>query len=212
MPCPKPWPETTTAVARAVAPESAARAEFRGRVLLAAPQGPTYAGAARALRPLLWARAAKGRSLTASGVYYLPFTIPGGPQGASLAALHVADGSQIVSNQAGGPALTIFVGGERYRSCLPRLTPARLAQGYLPILETAYTDGAGARYEQESFTARAPQLVSFVRLTVDARKAPARIRFAGAHVAGPRRITVPRGKTATVYAAWLLSPGAAPAL
>ena len=207
-----PQPRTSAGYAAQVSRALTARADVWGNELLAAPQGPTYAGAARFLRPLLWARAAKGRSLTASGVYYLPFTIPGGPQGASLAALHVADGSQIVSNQTGGPALTIFVGGERYGSCLPRLTPTRLAEGYLPILETAYTDAAGARYEQESFTARAPQLVSFVRLTVDARKAAARIRFAGAHLVGPRRVDVPRGRTATVYAAWLLSPGAVPAL
>src|SRR5205823_1089862 len=56
------------------------------------------------------------------------------------------------------------------------------------------------------------QLVSFVRLTVDARKAAARIRFAGARLVGPRRVDVPRGQTATVYVAWLLSRGAAPVL
>ena len=189
-----------------------ARQDVWGDELLARPGGPTYAAAARYLRPLLWARAAKGRPLTASGVYYLPFTIPGGPQGASSAALHVADGSQIVSNDAGSAALTIYTGGERYGSCLARLTPARLAEGYLPILETAYTDAAGARYRQESFTARAPQLVSFVRLTVDARRAAAHLRLTGPHVVGPRRVTVPRGRTATVYAAWLLRPGPAPAL
>jgi hypothetical protein len=208
--CPKP--RTSAGYSARVARALDARPDVWGNELLAAPNGPTYAAAARYLRPLLWARAAKGRSLTASGVYYLPFTIPGGPQGASLAALHVADGSQIVSNQAGGAALTLFVGGERYGSCLSRLTPARLADGYLPILETAYTDAAGARYEQESFTARAPQLVSFVQLTVDARHAAARIRLTGAHLVGPRRVTVPRGRTATVYAAWLLRPGRAPAL
>src|SRR5437762_954754 len=83
---------------------------------------------------------------------------PCGPQGASAAALHVDDGSQIVS---GRRVLTVVVDGERYGSCLARLTPARLADGYLPILETAYRTRIGARYEQESFVARSPALVSF---------------------------------------------------
>jgi hypothetical protein len=207
-----PQPRVSAAESARVERALRSRVDIWGSELLARPGGPTYAAAARYLRPLLWARAAKGRSLTASGVYYLPFTIPGGPQGASSAALHVADGSQIVSNDAGSAALTVYTSGERYGSCLARLTPARLADGYLPILETAYTDAHGTRYRQESFTARAPQLVSFVRLTVDARRAAARVRLTGRYLVGPRRVTVPKGGTATVYAAWLLHPGPAPAL
>jgi hypothetical protein len=77
-------------------------------------------------------------------------------------ALHVADGSEIVSERAGGPALEVSVAGGLYGSCLSRLAPARLASGWLPILDTRY-----ARYSQESFAARIPEtgsLVSFVRV------------------------------------------------
>ena len=94
-----PQPRTSAAYEARVAQALAARRDVWGEQLLAARNGPTYAGAALYLRPLLWARGAKGRSPTASGVYYLPFTVPGGPQGASAAALHVADGSQIVSGR-----------------------------------------------------------------------------------------------------------------
>ena len=148
-----------------------------GEALLAAPSGPTLAGARRYLTPLLLARGPKGRQLTASGVYYLPFAQPDGPRGAGTVALHVADGSQIVSQRVGGNTLTVGVGSggrERYGSCLTRLTPAKLADGYLPILKTRYVDAAGGRYRQESFVARIPEttsLVSFVRLEVDARRA-----------------------------------------
>jgi hypothetical protein len=180
-----------------------ARVDLWGNELLASRGGPTYGAAARYLRPLLWARAAKGRRLTASGVYYLPFTVPGGPQGASAAALHVADGSQIVS---GRRVLTVTVDGERYGSCLARLTPARLADGWLPILETAYRGPTGARYEQESFVARAPALASFVRLTVKAGAAPARVGLGG------RAAVVPARTTATLYAAQPVGAGAAPAV
>src|SRR5581483_12389634 len=67
-------------------------------------------------------------------------------------------------------------GSERYGSCASRLRPARLAEGYLPILQTSYTDAAGVRYRQESFVGRAygaygaRSVISFVRLTVDARR------------------------------------------
>ena len=90
-----------------------------------------------------------------------------------MVQLHVADGSQIVSRRVDGSKLTVFVGAhgkERYGSCLSRLETPRLLQGYLPVLETAYTDAHGNRYRQESFAARVPQtkaLVSFVRLSVE---------------------------------------------
>jgi hypothetical protein len=111
----------------------------------------------------LYARSAGRQPLTASGVYYLPFAEPEGPLGAGTVALHVADGSEIVSQRVGGPALEVSVGGERYGSCLARLTPAQLADGWLPILRTRY-----AGYAQESFAARIPEtgsLVSFVRVS-----------------------------------------------
>jgi hypothetical protein len=134
-----------------------------GEQLLRAPGGPTLAGASGRLAPLLYARSAKGKPLTGSGVYYLPFAVPGGPLGAGTVDLHVADGSEILSGRVGGPALRVAVAGERYGSCLSRLTPARLADGWLPILATRY-----AGFRQESFAARIPEteaLVSFVRVS-----------------------------------------------
>ena len=191
-----------------------ARQDVWGDRLLALPNGPTYEGAARNLAPLLFARGPGGVSLTDSGVYYLPFSVPAGPQGAASVELHVADGSEILERRAGGPSLAVFVGvsgGERYGSCLVRLTPAALADGYLPILETRYVDAAGVRYGQESFAGRLPgsdALVSLVRLTADAHAASsgATIRFATSGGGAPVTVAVARGDTATAYVAW---PGAA---
>jgi hypothetical protein len=166
-----------------------------GRQLLGAPDGPTYERASRFLAPLLYARAPGKRALTATGVYYLAFSQPEGVQGAGSVALHVADGSQIVSDRIGGRTLSVWVGPrgrERHGACVRRLVHARLADGWLPIVETGYTDAAGARYRQESFAGRVPQtrsLISFVRLEVDtraARSATTLVRFAPS-VAGLRR-------------------------
>ena len=179
------------------------RTDLWGNRLLATRGGPTYAGAARFLRPLLYARGARGAKLTDSGVYYLPFAQPDGARGAGSVALHVADGSQILAQHVGGRSLVVWVGDgrERYGSCLTRLAAAALAGGYLPILETRYVDETGARYAQESFAARVPangSLVSFVRISVDARRAnhTTRLRLA------PRTISTRRGSTRVVYAAW----------
>ena len=139
------------------------RRDLWGEELLRSPRGPTLAGARGRLAPLLYARSAGRQPLTTSGVYYLPFAEPEGPLGAGTVALHLADGSEIVSQRVGGPALEVSVGGERYGSCLARLTPAQLADGWLPILRTRY-----AGYAQESFAARIPEtgsLVSFVRVS-----------------------------------------------
>src|SRR2546425_5183420 len=111
------------------------RTDAWGNALLASTTGPTYAGVRRYLKPLLFARGAKGRRLTASGVYYLPFSQPAGAAGAESVALHVADGSQIVSQRVGGRSLSVTVDGEPYGSCLARLAPPRLLDGYLPVLE-----------------------------------------------------------------------------
>ena len=108
--------------------------------------------------------------MTATGVYYLAFGIPQGPRGTSTVALHVADGSQILWRKTTGPALSVWAGpGERYGSCLARLTPARLAQGWLPVLETGYENAAGAHLHQESFAAPGPGggLASYLRLDAD---------------------------------------------
>jgi hypothetical protein len=101
-------------------------------------------------------------------------------------ALHVADGSQILSQRASGPSLTIAVGkdgDETYGSCLARLSTPQLASRYLPVLETRYVDALGARYRQTSFAAhiaKTRSLVSFVELSVDARQStePTTVRLA----------------------------------
>jgi hypothetical protein len=180
-----------------------------GERLLAAPAGPTYAGASRFLRPLFVARAAKQTSLTGSGAHYLPFGIPAGDRGAAGgAALHLADGGEIVARRVGGPSLTISVGAagtERYGSCRPRLR-ARLAHQGLPILVTDYSDGAGVRYRQQSFAALAGsprRLTSFVRVTAEtsvSNGARIALRTRGGAVVR----AVPPSSSATVHAAWRL--------
>ena len=166
----------------------AAGADTWGTALLRSSRGPTYAGIAHLLEPLLFAGHPPGerqRSLTESGVYYLPFGALPGASGSQRVALHVADGSQIVPGRTGGPRLTVYVGahgGERYGSCLARLRTPRLYRGYLPILETRYADASGTSYRQESFVAWGPggTPMSFVRVTVQPRlrgPSPARVRF-----------------------------------
>ncbi|HEX7310036.1 MAG TPA: hypothetical protein VF232_02560 [Gaiellaceae bacterium] len=155
-----------------------------GNELLRSPSGPTYLGAARHLRPLLLAARSARRYLTRSGMYYLPFASPT-QFGAHNVALHVADGSGIFANVTRGRKLTINVGrsaGERFGSCLARLSTPQLADGYLPILQTRYVDGRGVPYRQESFSTvnrETGGLLSFVRVTADTTGAhqTARIRF-----------------------------------
>jgi hypothetical protein len=220
----------------------AAKEDVWGDQVVGAPQGPTYGALRGRLNPLLSVGRPAGLKptrLTDSGVYYLPLGLPRGRSGARTVDLHVADGSQIVSQLANGPRLTVSVGArgtERYGSCLARLDTPRLAQGYLPILETSYADADGVRYRQESFAARIPQtraLVSFVRVSVDPRGTRVRsalVRFAVSdrHVAragrqlrlGKRaRLLFARGarfdgrsvvfaaaRPRVVYAAWLNEP------
>jgi hypothetical protein len=204
-PCRQPPVATgyTTRIDRALR----AGQDIWGDELIAARRGPTYDSVRRYLKPLLLARAADGRRLTDSGVHYLPFSQPTGVQGAESVALHVADGSQILSQRADGRSLTVGVGSngrERYGSCLTRLAPPRLSAGYLPILETQYVDSAGVRYSQESFVARIPptgSLVSLIRLTADGRRSAAghtRLRFASSN-GSSLGYGVPRGSVRTVY-------------
>jgi len=212
-----------------------------GNALLRSREGPTYEGVRRYLKPLLLGRAARRRAprrLTASGVHYVAFGQPRGVHGASPVALHVADGSQILARRIYRRAVTVDVRGgrERYGECLPRMAVPRLADGYLPILETRYVDATGTRYRQESFSTRIPEtrsLVSFVRLTTDrGSSAPVQIRLRPSarrlSVRGNRLVrgakthmffssggkydgssvvwTVPGESVRTVYAAWLVSP------
>jgi hypothetical protein len=168
-------PAYTSSVEQAVA----SGRDLWGGELLRARNGPTYAAARRFLTPLTQAMQWEGRPLTPSGSYYVPLSFPFTPYGSTVFALHVADGSEIVTRRVGGPSLSIYVGSgsERYGSCAARLRPASLAEGYLPILETSYTDASGVRYRQESFVGRAygaygaRSVISFVRLVVDARAA-----------------------------------------
>ena len=183
-----------------------AREDVWGNELLAHGE-PSYARATRFLAPLLLARGPGGRPLTRSGVYYLPFAQPDGARGAGSVALHVADGGEIVAQKIGGPSLEISVGndgGERFGSCLERLSTPALGGGYLPILETGYRDADGARYRQESFAARdsgSGRLASYVRIAVGAGHAGAQVRLSPSH---GRAVTVavPPGARRTVYARW----------
>lgn len=209
-----------------------------GTQLLHAPGGPTYAGARKFLPPLTHAVQWHGQPLTSSGSYYLALSFPFTSYGSPMFALHVADGSEIITRRVGGPSLEIDVGSgqERYGSCSSRLQPARLADGYLPILQTAYTDANGVRYEQESFVGRTygtPSVVSFVRLDIDARASsegatvrlipwralaqsgPDRLARSGktrlivsdgADLANGVRYFVSPGEQQTIYLEWLNSP------
>jgi len=165
----------TSSIQQAVASNT----DLWGAQLLRAHGGQTYRGARRFLAPLNGAVQWGGR-LTASGSYYLAFSFPFTSYGSTVYALHVADGSQIITRRVEGASLTVYVGdgSERYGSCVARLQPARLADGYLPVLETSYTDAGGVRYRQESFVGRAygkkygaRSVISFVRLEVDASRA-----------------------------------------
>jgi hypothetical protein len=181
-PCPRPLlpPSYGSRVERALG----SKTDLWGNALLRSPAGPTYAAARRYLEPLMLAGHVPGRRsepLTDSGVYYLPFTGPVSVQGPAQVALHLADGSELVSQSVSGPRLSIGVGPdgrELYGSCLARLATPSLLDGYLPVLETDYVDADGVRFRQESFAARIPQtgtLVSFVRLTAEPGRASAPI-------------------------------------
>jgi hypothetical protein len=162
-----------------------------GEQLLRRPGGPTYAAVRRLLKPLMYARA-RSKPLTASGVYYLPFAQPLGSHGAAEIALHVADGSQILARTAAGASLRVMVGPggrEPFGSCLSRLSEPALADGYLPILETRYTDSAGVLYSQESFAVRGlgtGALISFVSVTASAANTAAIVRLVHSTKRGAR--------------------------
>jgi hypothetical protein len=211
-------PGYTASVARAVA----SNRDVWGEALLRAPGGPTLAAASRRLAPLTQGLQWEGRPLTASGVYYLPFSFPFTSHGSTVFALHAADGSQIFTRRFDGPSLTVDVGSgsERYGSCSARLRPARLADGWLPILDTAYTDANGVRYAQESFVGRVNgkagtrSVISFVRLVIDARtaRADAMVRLVPSeHLAasGSDRLSLGRGTRLIVSRGARLAGGVA---
>ncbi len=216
-------PAITPAYAGSVFRALRARQDVWGNRLIARPNGPTYESVRRLLKPLLFARS-KRALLTTSGVYYLPFAQPLGERGAREVALHLADGSEILAQTASGANLKMFVGEngrERFGSCLARLSPARLGEGFLPILQTRYVDAEGTRYRQESFAVRGlgtGALVSFVRLTVQAGPGAGAVvrlvvgpsggrgRTAQGAAAFSTRYSVAAGESRTVYAGWISDP------
>jgi len=188
-PCPSPQvdPGYDASVDAALASKS----DVWGNHLLQMPGGPTYELVRRYLHPLMLVGPPSGDSpnrLTDSGVYYLAFGRPTGPRERRSIDLHVADGSQIVSQYVKRARLSVDVGAfERYGSCLARLAPPQLAGGYLPILRTSYVDAHGVHYRQESFATRIPQtrsLVSFVQVRIKPRGS---VRFLPS-VSGLRRV------------------------
>src|SRR5262249_40100711 len=77
------------------------------------PGGPASEPARAYRKPLLLVGRPAGRGgrlLTNSGVYYLAFGQPRGAGGGGPVALHVADGSQIVSDHTDGAKLSVDVG------------------------------------------------------------------------------------------------------
>jgi len=154
-----PSPALSPAYVQRVDAALASGRDVWGEAVLRATNGPTYGAIARYLKPLV-----DVGKLTGTGVYYLAFGRPNGPY-----SLHVADGSELMWRRVGGPSLRISVDGEPYGSCLRRLAPPQLADGWLPILETSYTDANGRRYSEESFATSPPDApASFVKLTVPA--------------------------------------------
>ncbi len=184
-------------------------ADVWGDRLLSQPGGPTLAGAEQFLPPLLYAVGHGGRRLTASGVYYIPFTMPYSRRDRGY-GLHVADGSQIIVRRIGGPNVTVSVGvggRERYGSCLARLQTPHLLAGYLPVLEVAYRDAVGVRYREQSFVDRqrhGQSLVSFIRVSADAATARRDATITLARSNGRViRLTVPRGRKVVLDAAFI---------
>jgi len=153
-----------------------AKTDLWGQQVLAKPEGPTYDNVKGYLTPLMYAfaPAASGSYLTDSGVYYIPFGQPVSAADPGHFALHVADGSEIISDKSGDRATRIYVGkdgAERYGECLADLAPPTLLDGYLPALETSYRDHDGINYSQESFATVVPGtnlLASYVKLTAKA--------------------------------------------
>lgn len=139
-----------------------------GEEVLASSEGPTYENVKDYLAPLKL----MGTAVTESGVYYIPFGRPLNDSGFGPAALHVGDGSQIISQKSAGDKITIYVGAgglERYGYAEARLEQEGLDGGYYPILQNVYRDADGVTYFQESFSDyvfATTELVSFVQLKI----------------------------------------------
>ena len=165
-----------------------------GERLLAAPDGPTLAGARQYLGPLVLARAAGRTSLTDSGVAYLPFGVPLGARGAADGvALHLVDGSEIVARRVGGPALRVSVGATGGEATAPAAGgwPRRGSRtaGCRSSRRATSTAQASATARSRSPPAAAG-LTSYVRLTADSERRPRR-RARGRAL--PRRVDLGAG-------------------
>ncbi|WP_316810998.1 hypothetical protein [Pedobacter heparinus] len=145
-----------------------ANTDLFGEEVLKFPGGPTYDQVKDYLTPLKLI----GTAVSESGVYYIPFGRPANLAGYGPAALHLGDGSQIVSQVSSGTKTTMFVGAEgqeRYGFAEARLAQERLEDGYQPILVNEYTDLSGVKYIQESFSDYSfatTELVSFIKITI----------------------------------------------
>lgn len=185
------------------------KSDLWGNEALALPDGPTLASLRGRLHPLMRI----SPLYSEDGIAYLPFGLEDRPDGAADFALHYLDGSEIVSRWAAVPPALIppfappwagertsfFVGAsgsERYGRSLPRLRTPTLAGGYLPILQTVYTDASGVTWREESFASRIPQtrsLVSFIRFTISGpgvlpQPAVLRLHFARVSRTTPSRL------------------------
>lgn len=160
-------PEYKSAVKTALDSKS----DFWGAQLLARPEGPTYENIKDFLKPLMYAvQPVASGPQTLTGVYYLPFGVPEGLSGRGVIALHVADGSQIMTDRFNYRNSQFFVGDgtDRFGGDIARLQVPSLYRGYLPVLEVAYTDSRGVRFTHESFATYLPgttQLASYVKIT-----------------------------------------------
>lgn len=160
-------PEYKSAVATALA----AKTDFWGAQLLARPEGPTYENIKDFLKPLMYAvQPVASGPQTLTGVYYLPFGVPEGLSGRGAVALHVADGSQIITDRFNYRNTQFFVGDgtERFGGDIARVAGQSLYRGYLPVLQVGYTDSRGVRYTHESFATYLPgttQLASYIKIT-----------------------------------------------
>lgn len=148
------------------------KTDLWGEQLLALPEGPTYENIKDFLAPLKL----MGTAVTESGVYYIPFGRPLNRGGFGPAALHLGDGSQIISQVSSGDKVTVLVGAsgnERYGLAETRLAEECLEEGYYPILQNHYRDVNGVEYFQESFSDylfSTTELVSFIKLKVSKGK------------------------------------------
>lgn len=185
-------PQNSSSYVTTIDDALASGTDVLGEQAINAPGGPTLQQVSGEIAPL---RSVGG--LTDDSVYYLPFSQPDstGPTTNPEVALHVADGSEFYSNTAGSSSqntVTLLVGKdgtERYGLCDANQPQPSLADGYLPVLNTRYTDLQGVHYSEQSFAARIAQvsqtsagygnLVSFIKLTVDASKAasPVTVNF-----------------------------------